>query len=105
MQIQDVCFPCGWMCRVCQCIFSQTKPWATLQTPNRGLQVKLSNPGKYVVLPALAGLNALRQQAPRRLQRLWRIDVMDATGVVHRQRKRHVGLQQGACALVAGQGH
>jgi hypothetical protein len=30
---------------------------------------------------------------------------VDATGIIDRQRIERVGLQQSACALVAGQGH
>ena len=70
----------------CRCIFSRAKRRATLQTPNRGLQARLSNPRADAVLRALEGLNALSQQAPRRFQRLWCIHIVDATGIVHRQR-------------------
>jgi len=104
-RIQAASSPCGWMCPACRCIFLRTKRQTNRQNCPLFFDAKRGNRDADAVLQALAGLNALRQQAPRRLQRLWRIYIMDATGIVHRQRKGRVRLQYSACPLVAGQGH
>ncbi len=70
----------------CRCIFSRAKRQANL--PNRPwlFEAKPGNPRADAVLQTLEGLNALSHQTPRRFQRLWCIHIVDATGIVHRQR-------------------
>ena len=83
--------------------------WALVQSQSPeipGLSHAWAVPSAACRIAAVdSGLKRLRQQAPRRLQRLWRIHIMNTTGINDGQRMRRISLQHSARTLVATQGH